>query len=389
MRHWRVILLMLILAVPAMASITGNTSQTVKDPGAPYVNPSPLVRVTGDTISDPFLLTGLGTVTGTTAGFTNDYDEMCPYGSNAPDVVYAWTVTADINVNIDLCFSSYDTKILVYDNAFTPGTPYACNDDYWSEAPCYVYSSRIADLPLVAGHTYYIVVDGYGNYSGTYQMDITDAGPQQPVVCPEGAWIENEPPCADGYVDGYNAGCGGMPETWQPLNPQTAGCATMCGKSCTFVISGMYLRDTDWFESIGSGGPVTATCIAEFPLQFMLIYGTDCSALTWVIGNTGPGVPITLTWPVAAGDAIWIWVGNQHFWGWAESNYVLSVCGLQDPPPPPGACCNDAGGCIVASPDACASMGGIFQGNPTCVPSPCEGTPAKRRSWGAVKNLYR
>ncbi len=238
---------------------------------------------------------------------------------------------------------------------WTPGNPYICNDDYWFEAPCYTYSSFVGRVPVQVGHTYYIVIDGYGGQFGAYSMDVTEAETPQPVVCPAGARIEGEPPCVDGYVDLYNNGCGGTRPVWSSINAQAAGCAVMCGKSCTF---GSFDRDTDWFESMGAGTLVTATCTAEFPLQFLLIYGADCAALDYVIGTGDPSVPVTRTWTVGAGEAVWFWVGNQDFWGWPESNYVLDICGIQDPPPPPGACCSAAGACIVSgsSPPAITSL---------------------------------
>lgn len=430
MRPLLAVVLMLGVAGTAMASLPDNTPDAAKDPGIPYLNPSPPIRETGDTIGDPFILTGLGSVSGTTAGFTNDYTEACPYGGGtAPDVVYAFTPAADISVNIDLCYSSYDTKLYVYD-APNSDLPIACNDDYWTAPPCYQYSSFLGSVHLAAGHTYYIVVDGYGGESGAYSMDVTDAGtpsptgaccaangacaitflyqcpdawqgegttcspnpcPQPPsLVCPPGALIESEPPCDDGYIDHYNGGCDRHPPVWQAINPQTGDCAVLCGKSCTYVSGQEYdTSDSDWFESIGAGGPVTATCTAEFPLVLNLLYGADCANLAYIYGVGDPGEPVTLTWTVAGGEAVWFRVGNQFFSGWSESDYVLQVCGVQDPPLPPGACCDAAGACIVTTPEECAFMGGIFQGDPACTPTTCQPVATERKSWGAVKNLYR
>jgi hypothetical protein len=429
MRRLLVAVLMLGVSGSAMAAITDSTPDAVKDPGTPYINPDPPIRVTGDTIGDPFILVGLGTVSGTTAGFTNDYEEACPYSSTSPDVVYAFTPDADISVNIDLCYSSYDTKVYVYDsNPPHVGYAIACNDDYWSTPPCYPYSSFLAFVGLVSGHTYYIVIDGYGGQSGSYSMDVTDAGtppstgaccaasgtctitfqylcegswqgedtdctpnpcPQPPsLVCPPGALIEGEPPCVDGYIDQYNSGCGGSPPVWSPINPQATGCAVMCGKSCTFGEPGLS-RDTDWFESFGAGALVTATCTAEFPLQFLLIYGTDCALPSYLYGHGDPGVPVTLTWTIGVGEVVWFWVGNQSFWGWPESDYVLDVCGIKDPPLPPGACCR-TGLCVVMDPELCIFVGGTFTApGMLCDPDPCQPVATESKSWGAVKNLYR
>lgn len=118
-------------------------------------------------------------VSGTTVGYTNDYDEVCNYtGSTAPDVVYMYTPTADVVVDLTLCdgATDYDSKMYVYENTCpTPGSPYACNDDACTSAAGQNYVSRIAELPLTGGNTYYIVVDGYQANAGTYYLDIYES----------------------------------------------------------------------------------------------------------------------------------------------------------------------------------------------------------------------
>lgn len=97
---------------------------------------------------------------GTTADYTNDYNEDCPYtGSIAPDVVYSYTPSTNEVVNIDLYGSLYDTKVFVYQNNCLPPA-YACNDDYYPD-----YTSAILNLSLTSGNTYYIVIDGYDSSS--------------------------------------------------------------------------------------------------------------------------------------------------------------------------------------------------------------------------------
>ena len=126
---------------------------------------------------------------GSTVGYTNDYDEVCPYdGGSAPDVVYAYTAAADAFVNVSLCNvgTNFDTKLYVYDNVYTPGTPYACNDD-----GCSGYRSKIDNLAVVSGHTYYIIVDGYGVNAGDYELTVEPAAP--PPGCPDRALLAQNP----------------------------------------------------------------------------------------------------------------------------------------------------------------------------------------------------
>jgi hypothetical protein len=126
---------------------------------------------------------------GSTMGYTNDYDEVCPYeGGGAPDVVYAYTAAADTFINISLCTvgTNFDTKLYVYDNIYTPGAPYACNDD-----ACTGYRSKIDNMAAISGHTYFIIVDGYGINAGDYELIVEAAAP--PPGCPTGALLGQNP----------------------------------------------------------------------------------------------------------------------------------------------------------------------------------------------------
>ena len=118
-----------------------------------------------------------GTVSGSTVGYFNDYDAACGVNGTAPDVVYSYTPTANQNVTFSLCggTTNYDTRLFVYQDACS-GTPMACNDDACNNPPLYTnnYLSRIDCLPLMAGHTYYIVVDGYGSASGDFTLSASE-----------------------------------------------------------------------------------------------------------------------------------------------------------------------------------------------------------------------
>ena len=125
---------------------------------------------------------------GDTTGFADDYDEICPFNTpGSPDVVYAYTPGVDEFVDISLCAdSAYDTKLYVYENACGPyqgGTAIACNDDACS-TPSFpsAFVSQLAGVPMTAGNTYYIVVDGYNGAAGAYTIDVSAAAP--PAMCP-------------------------------------------------------------------------------------------------------------------------------------------------------------------------------------------------------------
>jgi hypothetical protein len=134
---------------------------------------------------------------GTTSGYTNDYDEVCPYSySTAPDVVYVYTPSSDETIDVTLCtgVTDYDTKLYIYEN--TCASPYyACNDDACT-SPYYPYSyvSELTGVSLTAGNDYYFIIDGYGSSSGDYTIDITAGTPWTPdMPCP-GDSIFSQPP---------------------------------------------------------------------------------------------------------------------------------------------------------------------------------------------------
>ena len=141
-------------------------------------------RVQGDSISNPFVIDSVPYFddadmhqifwdSASTVGFTNDYDEVCPYsGSTSPDVVYEITLDSSaVKLIVDLCESYYDTKVYIYANGDVNDLV-ACNDDYCSASHGQSYTSYL-ELSDVEAGTYHIVIDGYGGDEGTYLLDIS------------------------------------------------------------------------------------------------------------------------------------------------------------------------------------------------------------------------
>ncbi len=96
-------------ATRAVGDASGTLATAPRAPAKPprTVAPPPpdarILRQGGDTIADAIELPDLNyTTTGTTAGYTDDHDEACPYdGSTSPDVVYTfvvWGVTTTISM---------------------------------------------------------------------------------------------------------------------------------------------------------------------------------------------------------------------------------------------------------------------------------------------------
>jgi len=304
-------LVLLVLLVGALHAVAGPASElSATAPPKPAISQPPVppadVRQGGDTIADAVPL-DLPVVnqTGTTSGYTNDYDEICPYsGSTAPDVVYTFTPAQTIDLIIDMVGSAYDTKIYVYDQGLEL---VACNDDFYSD-----YTSRIENLQVVAGVRYYLVIDGYGNAAGAYLLNVSEYVPCE-IDYVWDAQDEGGPPITDDYQDSWNGGCN-CPEFGNPFQPITH--SVFIGRAGWYLgASGSQSRDTDWLTLVvPAGGVLEITGDAEYASYMFELGPQDCSSVA-VIQNVpiGPCSEATMTIIGTPGATVWFWVGSQTF----------------------------------------------------------------------------
>ena len=351
MRTAIVTLMILVIAGSAIAADLSVSRDPKTTNSIQYQNPVEH-KQGGDTIFDAFVIPGLPfNDTGTTVGYFNDYDEICPYsGSTSPDVVYSFTPAGNIDVDIDLCGSDYDTKLYVYDSSLVQ---VACNDDFYSGAPCGLYVSFLEAVPLNAGETYYIVVDGYGTAAGNYVLSVEGFEPCIWTGCPADAVAEGEGHISDGFEDFYNGGCNTDP--MYPNNPYFQnidwinveegnpydGYAWLCGITGTYTnSSGGGSRDTDWFRVYAqTAGTIEMTVEAEMPTYIFELSVGPCE--TVAVNQSAIAdclAPVTLTIPVSAGQEVWLWVGPTVFgpplaeWNYSMfvSNNTYDVIGTED-----------------------------------------------------------
>jgi hypothetical protein len=248
---------------------------------------------------------------GNTCGYLNNYDEACPYtGGTSPDVVYKFSPGVDMAIDVDLCATTaYDTKVYVYEN--DEFTPVACNDDACGNDG---WKSLVTAVPVYAGNTYYIVVDGYGSSScGAYDMIVREFVPC--VECPPDGVAEGEPDCYDYYIDLFNSGCNDPAEVFSsvPCATTPGATTTICGRGGYYLdASGFTYRDTDWYlidSQYNTAGLLV--CLTPATVQMLVGYitVTPCA--------TSPGtfddyvvLPMCTTGclNVPPGD-FWIWVG--------------------------------------------------------------------------------
>jgi hypothetical protein len=290
-------------------------------------------RQGGDAISVAFPIDELPfTDAGSTAGYADDYDVDCPFPSNAPDVVYSYDTTVSIVVSVDLCGSGYDTKIYIYDSELNA---VACNDDFYYDDLCGNHVSKIEDALLVPG-TYYIVIDGYWASHGDYIFTITGYEPCD-ILCPPGAFNEDEPPLIEDYVDLYNGGCNTDSE--EPLLQEVPGDANgsglLCGMSGWYSHQGSFLRDTDWFLlTMGPSGTIDVEAYVEQTTDLFELGPQDCSAVE-VIQSTTVAHCSQATMIIggyAPGQTVWFWVGPSYPTypplAGSEYDYVIHFTGL-------------------------------------------------------------
>jgi CubicO group peptidase (beta-lactamase class C family) len=143
-----------------------------------------------DDCSDYIDLTGMAlplTVTGTTVGAANDYGPFssrpeCWQGerwylssAQGADVTYKWTAPAAGEYTFSLCHSeAANTDLLLYDFTCPDEPVYPENFICGNDAGC-VFNALLKDIPLTAGQSVLIVVDGGEAGEGLFELDIYDS----------------------------------------------------------------------------------------------------------------------------------------------------------------------------------------------------------------------
>jgi hypothetical protein len=162
------------IVVDGYATGAGAFSLTVvpPKPAVPTATPTPIAACQGATDIPP---TG-GSFSGTTSG-TSSLAGSCADSANAPERVYRWTPATSGLASIQTCDgagTAYDTVLYLRQGDCGSGAEVACNDD---TASCFTnepndhHGSRLTPS-VVAGQTYYIVVDGYAAGHGAFTLTV-------------------------------------------------------------------------------------------------------------------------------------------------------------------------------------------------------------------------
>lgn len=295
----------LLCASAAMALNPTSNVQEISGKGLSQGIPNPIIINTGgDDIGSATPIVALPySDGGNTCAYAANYASTCGL-SGAPDVVYSYVAGADINVDIALCGSSYDTEVFVLEDS--AANQIACNDDFCG------LQSTLQNVHFTAGHTYYIVVSGFSTSCGDYVINIVENTPCI-INCPPGSLSEGEPACGPNYVDNYNGGCNSVPPVWTTI--PCGASQTVCGTYGGFTYSGLSYRDTDWYE-ITLAAPATITwCVAgEYNTLLGIIDGSlGCPVTAFYDYTYGlPCAPACVSQTLAAGTW-WLFVATDGF----------------------------------------------------------------------------
>lgn len=180
-------------------------------------------------------------------GASHQYSAPCSGSESGPDVVYAYSPKANGFISIGVCESAIQPRLYVFaDDCSSPDAVVACG-----QLTCTTSTGqarpRIESMQVLAGHTYYIVIDQASPLPCNQYFEIDVSGVQC-LPCPPDAIEENEPNCgldAEGQpADFVNGGCASLIPQFTAIH----GDQSVCGTVASY--GGTNTRDTDWFELI-------------------------------------------------------------------------------------------------------------------------------------------
>jgi hypothetical protein len=120
-----------------------------------------------------------GTFTGVTSGSSALVASCMSASSVSPEQVYQWTAPRSGTATIQTCSTvgtTFDTVAYLRQGTCTGGTDVACNDDTVGCGTTTDVSNphrgSVLTPTVVAGQTYYLVVDGYNGAQGSFVLTV-------------------------------------------------------------------------------------------------------------------------------------------------------------------------------------------------------------------------
>jgi hypothetical protein len=389
---------------PAQQRPVGPAAQALKSDAtldqSPFDTPAPAPagsRQGGDTCATAIAISGPlpYTDSGTTVGYAKDYAQPFCGDGTGPDVVYSLNPYGSQSVTISLCGSGdeNDTVLWVY-RGNCDGFPIAWNDD---SPACGNFNSEIADLPMVAGETYFIVIAGYAYSSVNYVLQVTSVPLVTGACCYcDGGCLETcDSDCADraGFYHGNGTYCWQTECTYQA--PPNDDCQSVTPVTLLNGVPEVFT---------GSNGCSTNDC------------GDVSNPQVWIAFTTTETCDVDIsycgTWPTQTVVSVWMFDacpcdadyyaattsgwdcpdGSTNFHGtWQGLAPGTYYYGVQMAPgtagpyyvtvtatvPVYGACCVCDGTCSEVTEKDCTAQFGTYNGdNTTCEQVECTPVPA-------------
>ncbi len=274
------------------------------------------VPLTGDTCSDPFIINCGDCVTGSTSGFSNDYDANYPNGiAHGPDAVYSLTITeqtwvefrleADFWVNFTVA-STCD--ISAHDILY----PFSSECDVSMTCGGFDFPARAFDSAVVLNPgTYFIWIDSYYESFGNYALEVNCVTGSTPVPTATPSPVPNER-CTDALD------ITSVPFSFSFDNElnTTDGAGSSCSAQYTPGISQM--KNDVWFRYSPS-----VDCYLDFQatsrccnLAVMVYRGETCSFKEEVIcSDLSMGYSYTeqIGFYAMTGETYWIQLGTPGY----------------------------------------------------------------------------
>ena len=193
--------------------------------------------IAGDDCSGAIVISEVTNLPFSTTGATASGENPgCGGWQDPVDIWYAYTPATNGLVSVDLCGSSFDTRLAIWDAC--GGTALMCNDD---DDNCGIGSTQSYLSGVVsAGITYYFQVGGYDSDTGDGDITITLTPLPSNNDCANATVIGEVTDLPFSTVaataSGENPGCGGWQDPvdiWFAYTPTANGSATvdLCGSS--------------------------------------------------------------------------------------------------------------------------------------------------------------
>ncbi|MDD5087918.1 MAG: T9SS type A sorting domain-containing protein [bacterium] len=265
---------------------------------------------------------GRAIYSGTTCDMGNDYQFNCEvsYTDLAPDVAYTFIVYSAGQYTFDLCGSSFDTRLGIFDAS---GNLLCCNDDACGHVPSPgfedgPFASKIECCELTEG-TYTVVVDGWTSAAGApscgeFVLSITQCFGCE-IECPTSA--VPEPEICHQEV---NSGCNSTPPSVSAIDCNSGICGTAYAENGT--------RDVDFYQVHLDAPSILVWCVtAEYPVVAAILDPTDDCFNTniYVIQDANPCTQVCVTSPCLPAGDYWLFTAPNSFDNIACSDYFATL----------------------------------------------------------------